>query len=159
MASVSYKRILVPLDGSKRAERIFPHVEELAKQHAAKLILLYVIEPSVLAMSPGISMMVAPPPQELESYWKSIQEAEQAGEKYLKRRSAALAKKGFSVETLIQRGDPVSTIVNTAQERKADLIAMTSHGRSGLARVFYGSVTSGVLQKVDRPLLLIRAEK
>ena len=97
MANISYKRILVPLDGSA-AERIFPHVEELAKQHASKLILLYVIEPSVLVMSPGISMMVAPPPQELESYWKSVQEAEQEGEKYLKRRSAALAKKGFTVE-------------------------------------------------------------
>ena len=43
-------------------------------------------------------------------------------------------------------------------QEDADLIAMASHGRTGLARVFYGSVATGVLHKVDRPLLLIRAE-
>ncbi len=154
-----YKRILVPLDGSKRAERILTHMQELAAKEHATVIFLYVIEPAALTFSPGISMMVAPPPQELENYWKTLRAAETDGEKYLKKQTAALAKKKIKTETVIRRGDPVNTIVKVAREKKADLIAMTSHGRTGLERVFYGSVTSGVLQKVDRPLLLIRAQK
>jgi len=77
----------------------------------------------------------------------------------LQKQSAALSKKDIKSESVVLRGDPVNSIVNTAREKNVDLIAMTSHGRSGLERVFYGSVTSGVLHKVDRPLLLIRAQK
>ena len=49
--------------------------------------------------------------------------------------------------------------MKVAEREKADLIAMASHGRSGISRVFYGSVTSGVMQRVDRPLLLIRSRQ
>jgi len=154
-----YKRILVPLDGSERAEQILPHAEGLASSGESTLILLYVIEPVGPSFSPGMSMMVAPPPQELEIYWKNLQAAEKDARDYLQKKSAALSKKNIKTETVILRGEPVNAIVNTAQEKDVDLIAMTSHGRTGLERVFYGSVTSGVLHKVDRPLLLIRAKK
>ncbi|MEX1247094.1 MAG: universal stress protein [Anaerolineales bacterium] len=154
-----YQRILVPLDGSERAERILPHVETLASKGNSTVILLYVIEPAAPSFTPGMSMMVTPPPQELEIFWKNLQEAEKQAEEYLKKQAAILEKKGIKTEALLQRGDPVNAIVNMASETNADLIAMTSHGRTGLERVFYGSVTSGVLHKVDRPLLLIRAQK
>ncbi|HEX9595394.1 MAG TPA: universal stress protein, partial [Anaerolineales bacterium] len=109
--------------------------------------------------TPGMSMMVTAPPQELEIYWKNMQTAEKEASEYLQKQAAALSKKGIKTEAVVLRGDPVNSIVNTAREKDVDLIAMTSHGRSGLERVFYGSVTSGVLHKVDRPLLLIRAQK
>jgi nucleotide-binding universal stress UspA family protein len=54
-------------------------------------------------------------------------------------------------------GPVVSTILCVAQREAVDLIAMASHGRSGLSRAFYGSVAAGVLNQVDRPMLLIRA--
>ncbi len=54
-------------------------------------------------------------------------------------------------------GDVVKTILGVAQGWDADLIAVASHGRTGLERVFYGSVAAGVLHQVDRPLLLNRA--
>jgi len=154
-----YKRILVPLDGSQRAEQILPHAENLATKGASTVILLYVIEPIAPSFTPGMSMMVAAPPQELEIYWKNMQAAEKEASDYLQKQSAALSKKDIKTESVVLRGDPVNSIVNTAREKNVDLIAMTSHGRSGLERVFYGSVTSGVLHKVDRPLLLIRAQK
>jgi nucleotide-binding universal stress UspA family protein len=50
-------------------------------------------------------------------------------------------------------------ILDVAAKENADLIALASHGRSGLARVFYGSVASAILQRADRPLLLIRAQE
>lgn len=153
-----YKRILVPLDGSQRAERILSHVETLAELGKSVVILLDVIEPASAGFTPGMSMMVTPPPQELELYWKSLQAAEEAAKEYLQKQAAKLGKKQIEVETVVSRGDPVNTIVNVAREKNADLIAMTSHGRTGLERVFYGSVTNGVLHKVDRPLLIIRAQ-
>lgn len=154
-----YKRILVPLDGSERAERILPHAETLARNGDSTVILLYVVEPAAASFVPGMSMMVTPAPQELEIYWKNLQDAEKQAEEYLQKEAAILEKKGIKTERVLQRGDPVNTIVNIAAEKDVDLVAMTSHGRTGLERVFYGSVTGGVLQKVDRPLLLIRAQK
>jgi nucleotide-binding universal stress UspA family protein len=151
-----YKKILVPLDGSPRAEKILPHVEALAKEDNASVILLQTIEPSSADFTPGLNSMVTP--QELEIYWKSLQAAEKEGDEYLKKKAAELGKKNIKAEVVLQRGDAVASIVNVAKEKNADLIAMASHGRSGLSRVFYGSVANGVLHKVDRPLLLIRAE-
>jgi nucleotide-binding universal stress UspA family protein len=57
----------------------------------------------------------------------------------------------------VESGNVVETIIRVAAEESADLIAMASHGRGGLSRVFYGSVAAGTLQQVDRPLLLIRS--
>jgi nucleotide-binding universal stress UspA family protein len=151
-----YKRILVPLDGSPRAEKILPHVEALAKEDGATLILMQTIEPTSADFTPGIDSMVSP--QEMEIYWKSLQAAEEAGNEYLTEKAEELTRKKVKVETVVKRGDAVATIVKTAKDKSADLIAMASHGRTGLARVFYGSVANGVLHKVDRPLLLIRAE-
>lgn len=151
-----YKKILVPLDGSARAEKILPHVEALVNEGNGSVILLQTIEPSSADFAPGLNSMVTP--QELEIYWKSLQAAEKEGDEYLRKKAAELGKKNIKVETVVQRGDAVASIVNVAKEKNADLIAMASHGRTGLSRVFYGSVANGVLHKVDRPLLLIRSE-
>ena len=57
----------------------------------------------------------------------------------------------------LQHGLVVKTIIDAAKRENADLVAMASHGRSGLSRAFYGSVAAGVLQGIDRPLLIIRS--
>jgi nucleotide-binding universal stress UspA family protein len=64
-----------------------------------------------------------------------------------------------SVSLRVESGTVVSHILQTAEETDADLIAMASHGRGGISRVFYGSVAAGILQRVDRPLLLIRSRR
>lgn len=151
-----YKKILVPLDGSPRAEKILPHVEALAEQDKAEVILMQIVEPASVDFTPGLNSMVTP--QELEIYWKSLKAAEEGAVEYLKNKASELSKKKIKVETIVQRGDAVNAIVKIAKDKDADLIAMASHGRSGLSRVFYGSVANGVLHKVDRPLLLIRSE-
>lgn len=151
-----YKKILVPLDGSSRAEKILPHVEALAIQGKAEVILLEVVEPDSAEFTPSLNMMVTP--QELDLYWKSLQAAEETAKDYLRKKMAELEKKKISVDAVIKRGEAVRSIIQVAEERNVDLIALASHGRSGLGRVFYGSVANGLLHKVDRPLLLIRAE-
>jgi nucleotide-binding universal stress UspA family protein len=78
---------------------------------------------------------------------------------YLDHVQERLQSEGLDVQCFAEEGDVVQTILSIADREGADLIAMSSHGRTGLSRVFYGSVAAGVLHKIDRPLLLVRAEK
>ena len=143
-----YTRILVPLDGSPRAEAILPHAEELAKRYQAEIVLLRVVELS------GISGF-----EEYDLTWhrETLELLRTESSKYLKGVDQRMQAAGISVSTEVCNGPGVSCILKTADSARADLIAMASHGRGGIGRVFYGSVAAGVLHRVDRPLLLIRS--
>jgi nucleotide-binding universal stress UspA family protein len=143
-----YQRILVPLDGSKRAEAIMPHVEDLAQCYQAKVVLLQVIEPRPLLID---GTYAVPDLVEHEQRLKTA-------ESYLLALQGELRQKGIEVKTHVAQGPVVTEIIDTAERENADLIAMASHGRTGLARVFYGSVAAGILHRIDRPLLLVRSE-
>ena len=73
------------------------------------------------------------------------------------KRQEALTKKGISSRTILLHGPIVEEIIKVANHEQVDLIAMVSHGRTGLSRVFYGSIAAGVLHRIDRPLLLVRS--
>ena len=75
----------------------------------------------------------------------------------LARKGEELGSLGIDVKSATESGPVVSVSLDVAEREGADLIAMASHGRTGLGRVFYGSVAEGILHKADRPLLLIRA--
>ena len=144
-----YKTILVPLDGSKRAESILPHVENLAQIFKSKVIFFVAIEPVLmLAYNEiiGMSEFI-----EKNDYLKENSAA------YLDSLQKQFSQKGIKVRTLIHHGPVVKVIVDAAERENADLVAMASHGRTGLSRTFYGSIAAGVLQRIDRPLLLIRS--
>jgi nucleotide-binding universal stress UspA family protein len=144
-----YNYILVPLDGSKRAEAILPHVEELGKRYDAQVILLRVVEPVPISVGPeGASVPVQQ--EELERL------TEQAVA-YLTDLQEQFRTKDIEARTCVYYGPVVQAIINAAECECADLIAMASHGRSGLSQVFYGSVAVGVLHRADRPLLLVRS--
>jgi nucleotide-binding universal stress UspA family protein len=148
--STMYNTILVPLDGSPRAERILPHVEALAQKFASRLILLQVVEPILVGVSPydaGASFVA-----------EEIERRTQEAKIYLAGRQGELQKQNVMTETVVEYGPIVSTILEQADQHNADLIAMASHGRTGLARVFYGSVAAGILNRAERPLLVIRAQ-
>ena len=146
-----YGFILVPLDGSARAEAILPHVEELAKRHDAQVILLQVVE-TVPAHMGREGTVVALEQQELERH------TEQALS-YLEAVQEEFRAKDIDARTSIYYGPVVQAIIRAAECECADLIAMASHGRSGMSQVFYGSVAVGVLHRVDRPLLLVRSRE
>lgn len=144
-----YDTILVPLDGSKRAEAILRHVEELAQRYDAKVIFLHVVEPPPLIVETEGDYM-ALHRQELDRRTKQA-------ESYLAALQGEFREKGIEARTRIVYGPVVEAIINAAEREGADLIAIASHGRSGLSQVFYGSVAAGVLHRVDRPLLLVRS--
>ena len=143
-----YEKILVPLDGSKRAEMIRPHVRQLASRFQSTVILIKVIE---YIYSNGIG----------EAYSNISEKALKAklkdSELYLDGIVTKLQNKGITCKRLISHGSVVEKIIEAANTEDVDLIAMTSHGRGGLARIFYGSVAAGILNRVDRPLFIIRS--
>ena len=146
-----YKRILVPLDGSERAEAILPHAREQAKLNEAEVILLQVIEPDPVLMSERASQ------RSVQDAVASLAEDERRVESYLAAKASEMVAAGIKAKTAVAWGPIVNGIIAVAERENVDLIALASHGRSGLPRVFYGSVAAGLLQKVDRPLLLIRS--
>jgi nucleotide-binding universal stress UspA family protein len=86
-----------------------------------------------------------------------IEALEAAGRKYLSKIQTILKTKGIDAETVLETGVAAERIVHVAEERNADLIALASHGRTGLSRVFFGSVAAAVLHRSETPLLLVRS--
>jgi nucleotide-binding universal stress UspA family protein len=144
-----YETILVPLDGSKRAEGILSHVEELAQRYDARVVFVRIIEPIPYVMGPeGTPMTLRE--QELE-------QRQRDAKSYMDARVGEFREMGIEAKAEILQGPVVQGITDTAEREGADLIAIASHGRSGLSQCFYGSVAAGVLHRVDRPLLVVRS--
>ncbi len=145
-----YQKILVPLDGSNRAEAILPHVIELARCTKARIIFLQVIEPMPLIVGPDV-VYPAPFPGEEEARRR------EAGA-YLAELQTRLCAQGIETGICIEHGQVVEQIIGVARREEVGLIAMASHGRTGFSQMIYGSVAAGVLHRIDRPLLLIRSQ-
>jgi nucleotide-binding universal stress UspA family protein len=141
--------ILVPLDGSKRAEKILPYVEDLAQCYRAKVVFVHVLEPHLVS-SGATGLYPIFEQQQLD-------QAVAGAEDYLAAHQGEFREKGIEVRSEVVTGPVVEAIINAAIRQEADLVAMASHGHTGLARVFYGSVAAGVLHRADRPLLLVRS--
>lgn len=150
-----YKKILIPLDGSELAESILPHAIELAKLFGAHVILLAVVElPHLAAVRECDEFDAIPQPTTHELEHRSDEAT-----RYLARQVEELQTQGIEALAYTRFGPVVSTIMCTARDEQVDLIAMASHGRGGPTDVYYGSVAAGVLQRIDRPLLIVRAQE
>lgn len=146
-----YKKILVPLDGSKRAEAVLPHVEEMANRYGTEICFLRVEELCVMLEWDEVV--------DLTKCHEKFDSRKKTSESYLARLKTKFRDKGIKTEARVVYGPVVKSILTEAEEMDVDIIVMASHGLSGLPRTFYGSVTAGVLQKIDRPLLIIRTRR
>jgi nucleotide-binding universal stress UspA family protein len=144
-----YHTILVPLDGSGRAEAILPQVENLARALHSRVVLLRVVDPASFVI--GLEGMPLDATRDL------IDAEAKEAEQYLEGKRGELRARGVDAYASVRYGAIVQGILDAAEAENADLIAMSSHGRTGLARFFYGSIAAGVLNKADRPLLIVRA--
>jgi nucleotide-binding universal stress UspA family protein len=151
-----YKRILVPLDGSERAEKIFPHVLNLCEARQGKLILLLVLDSPFIVPASTVTMSPAAADRMVDVE-DVLERTRSEAHAYLKRTQSALEAKGARCEILIEKGPIVERIAQVAEEKNVDLVAISSHGRTGLSRVFFGSVAAGVLHRVEDPLLIVRS--
>ncbi len=131
-----YKRILAPLDGSEFSECLLPHLRAIALGcQVPAVVLLRVIEP-------------LPPLAKVTQPWlREVAEKEQAEAKdYLSKLAAELKNEGIAAETVVMIGQPDEEILNFAQRNEADLIIMSTHGRSGATRWLLGGVTDRVVR-------------
>ena len=144
-----YKKILVPLDGSELAKTALGQAEKLAKTFDAEIILFQVVPFMPIYGSP-----------ELVTPLIVDEKQKEAAEKYLWNLAEELKKKGFKVSATVRTGQQVAVeIIDFAKEVGADLIAMCTHGRSGISRWVLGSVTLKVLTRAEKPVLLVRSKE
>lgn len=150
-----FVRILVPLDGSRLAERALQPALQLAKSGVGELILLRAPEAKTMFEPSEFGLFnydLLWPQQVLE---RSTTEARQ----YLESVCSSIREPDIRLWTLMIEGDPASIIVDTAAREQVDLIVMSTHGYSGIARWVMGSVTERVLRAAKRPVLIVRSNE
>ncbi len=151
-----YERILVPLDGSKVAESVLPYVEELVSGLAPglkeKVTLFHVLSPTHYVVAGEAGAPVPYTEAEMEQIKKKTID-------YLDKAGEGLRSKGAVVECRVGVGKAAEGIIKVADEINAGLVAMSTHGRSGLSRWAFGSVTDRVLRGGNRPVLMVRAPR
>jgi nucleotide-binding universal stress UspA family protein len=146
------KKILAPLDGSKLGEAAIPLVTGIADKTGAEIVLFRVVEPvTAFAVPTG------------EIAWNFVGTYETNARipvmNYLERMKESLSGSRFAVSTATGEGQPAGEIIDYAQLNNIDLIAMSTHGRSGIGRWVYGSVAEKVLHSGDQPVLVVRPKK
>lgn len=136
-----FEKILVPLDGSKLAEGIVPTAEGLAKIHNSEVTLIRV---ALAHTFPGTDAV--------EHQVHVVREAEE----YLAKVEANLKSVGVKVNSVVRYGNDAQEIIDHAKDRGFDLIAMSTHGRTGLGQFMLGSVVTKILHAATVPVLLCR---
>ncbi|RUA16314.1 MAG: universal stress protein [Clostridia bacterium] len=145
-----YKHILVPLDGSKMAERAIPYATELCKG-ATTVTLFQVVHLPLPLAAPEVSLAVPMPGKD-----ELLQEARA----YLGDIAAKLRPEGVNVKiAAVERDVVADAVVEYAAEHDISLIVMTTHGRSGLSRLVFGSVAESIVRHAPCPVLLIRTNE
>lgn len=142
-------KILVTLDGSKESEAVIPYIEELASKLQVEIILLQVIAPDYHIYAAGGPEYGIYAEQQIESMKKFARD-------YLEGVSARLKQREVVAKPEIMFGTAAEAIINFADQTNASLVAMTTHGRSGVSRWALGSVAERVLRAGNTPLLLVR---
>ena len=157
--------IVVTLDGSPQAEQILPHIRLLAPALQANVLLLQVLtDPEHEHIYATTSASQPIPKGKAESDWLHTQQQQwlqacRQTESYLEIQAAPLRASGIAVTCAVELGPPVATIVATAERHRASLIALASHGYSGLRRWASGSVAAQIIKTTDVPVLLVRIAK
>ncbi len=145
----TFRKVLLPLDGSDTGEAAVPFAEELARKTNARLLLLSVMMPAY-----RITAAQDYPGVDLEPIMKAQRES---AENYLHDVEAKLKQKGITTSSDTMVGSAAETILDYSKEKQVDLIAMSTHGRSGFGRWILGSVTDKVVRASEIPVMVMRA--
>jgi nucleotide-binding universal stress UspA family protein len=152
-----YRKIAVPLDGSKVAEQVLPYVEEIAKGCGTEELVLISVTERVVGRAPALEGQ--------EVYGGTVSVAlgkkQSQAERYIERIAKRLAKKGLKTKIEVLLGHPSEEIIMAAESNDCDLIAIASHGRSGISRWVhsigaFGGVADKVLRASRLPILLVK---
>jgi nucleotide-binding universal stress UspA family protein len=140
-----YKKILIPLENGPADEVILQHIRKLAKINNSDLLLIHVADGFVARNKEQLNLADSPEIKEDRAY--------------LDKRREELVAEGFNVEALLEYGEPAKKILDAAEEKEVDLIAMATHGHRWLSDFILGSVASTVRHRTEIPVLLLKAFK
>jgi nucleotide-binding universal stress UspA family protein len=151
-----YEKILVPLDGSKVAETALPNVEDLVIRMAPNTR----IEITLLQVISNLTYNVLTPEEQAQIPYSAVdlKQIKQNAADYLEKVAAPLRDKRIDVKTMVTVGNAAEEIIKAAQKTGANVIAMSTHGYSGIKRWALGSVADKVLHSSEIPVLTIRAK-
>jgi nucleotide-binding universal stress UspA family protein len=142
----SHKKVLVALDGSPSSEAVLRFLLEIAGPLDMNVLLLRVLEPVPPVVIEGTRHMVL----------EDVEGRRREAEEYMAPIASALRAQGIDVSWQVRRGRPAEEILAAARESGSELIAMATHGRSGLGRLLFGSVAEAVLRQAPVPVFMIR---
>ncbi|MFC2025206.1 universal stress protein [Chloroflexota bacterium] len=151
-----YQKVLVPVDGSELAECVLPHIESIAKGCCVKNVtFIYVVKPvssSIWAGEESLPRLIMEASNRMES------EARATGERYLMQLLGRVKYDGVDIQSQVMFGDHVADVIaDYATKNEADLIIISTHGRSGISRWAWGSVADRILRATCVPVLMVRA--
>jgi nucleotide-binding universal stress UspA family protein len=149
--AVSSSSILVPLDGSQRAECALQIAEEVAQQLGAPLVLARVVPVTPVPFAASYMPLPA------EAYQQLVDDERRLALDYLNQKAQSLQERGHSVTVRIDEGDAAATLLDICSAEQIGLIVMTTHGRTGLARFALGSVADRLIRYNHVPVLLLRS--
>lgn len=141
--------ILLPTDFSECARHAVPAAARLARLFGARVVCLHVVEPVVQPV--GWTPLAEPPPSA-----ELGERLEESAARDLPAFSKSAEFEGLDVEDLIARGDPAAEIVRAAEERGCGMIVISSHGRTGLGRMLFGSTAESVVRHARCPVLVVK---
>ncbi len=148
-----YKRIMVPLDGSKLAECVLPHVETVSKGcDSPEVLLVQAVEP--IAIPYGRETAKITSMEQLKAF-EAHHKAE--AEKYLKKIAVRLGKAGVNARAYILYGKAAEVLSDFASKNAIDLVIIATHGRSGISHWVWGSVADRLIRSVCTPVFIVRA--
>jgi nucleotide-binding universal stress UspA family protein len=148
-----YKKVMVPLDGSKLAECIFPHLETVVKgcKETPDVVLVQAVEPISVPVGREVSQFSSiNQVKEFEGHRKTD------AEKYLKDKVAYLAGRGIDAKEEIIFGKAGDALTDYVKKNEIDLIVIATHGRSGIKQLVLGSVAEHLIHSVTVPVLMVR---
>jgi nucleotide-binding universal stress UspA family protein len=143
------RSILLPTDFSRCAESALPYAAELARQMRARLVCLHVVE----TMLPPVGYAAVAEPMPAMDIGGQLEES---ATRELPKLGARQECAGLDVEEVVARGDAAGEIVRVARERDIDLIVISSHGRTGLGRMIFGSTAESVVRHAHCPVLVVK---
>jgi len=143
------RRILLPTDFSGCANFALPYAAEIARAAGATIVCVHVVETITPAV--GFSGLAEPMPIADIS-----EQLEDSAERELPQLAGCDEFNGLNVEEVIVHGDAAAEIVRVANEQKVDLIVVSSHGRTGLGRMIFGSTAEAVVRHAGCPVLVVK---
>lgn len=144
-------KALVPMDGSKEGETVIPYIENLASKLGAEITLLQVVAIAYHVYISGDA------PAQVPYTLEEMEPLKAGAASYLEKMASSLKERGVAVKCEVRVGAAGQEITSLAEEINADVVAMSTHGRSGVGRWVFGSVAERVVRSGSTPVLLVRA--